>query len=70
MQCPACGFEGTEQKTQDMKHTYRGRETVIPSVAGEYCPSCGEVILSGNEAHRVSKAMLEFNKQVNASIER
>ena len=65
MQCPACGFDGTECKTQDMKHTYRGQETVIPAVHGEYCPSCGEVMLSGEEARRVSAAMGEFNRRVN-----
>ena len=41
---------------------------MIPAVRGEFCPACGESVLAAAEASRVSVAMLEFNKQVNASI--
>jgi HTH-type transcriptional regulator/antitoxin MqsA len=37
-------------------------------VRGEFCPSCGECVLAAAESKRVSAAMLEFHKQVNASI--
>jgi HTH-type transcriptional regulator/antitoxin MqsA len=37
-------------------------------VRGDFCAACGESVLAAAEASRVSAAMLEFNKQVNASI--
>jgi HTH-type transcriptional regulator/antitoxin MqsA len=37
-------------------------------VRGECCPACGESVLAAAEAKRVGTAMLEFNKEVNASI--
>src|SRR5208337_5499698 len=42
--------------------------TVIPAVTGEFCPACGETVLDAAESARISAAMLEFNRQVNASI--
>jgi HTH-type transcriptional regulator/antitoxin MqsA len=50
-----------------MPYTYKGETTLIPTVKGEYCPSCGEVVLDARESARVSQLMLDFNKQVNAS---
>jgi HTH-type transcriptional regulator/antitoxin MqsA len=41
---------------------------MIPAVTGDYCPACGEAVLDATESARVSTAMQEFNKQVNASI--
>ena len=37
-------------------------------MTGDFCPACGEIVLDAAESTRVSAAMLEFNKQVNASI--
>ena len=54
--------------TRDMPYTYKGESTVIPDVAGDFCPACGEAVLDMAESSRISTAMLEFNKQVNASI--
>jgi HTH-type transcriptional regulator/antitoxin MqsA len=51
-----------------MPYTYKGETTVIPAVTGDFCPACGEVVLTMAESIRVSALMLEFNKQVNASI--
>jgi HTH-type transcriptional regulator/antitoxin MqsA len=36
-------------------------------VTGEVCPFCDEMILSHQEARRVSDAMSVFNKQVNTA---
>jgi HTH-type transcriptional regulator/antitoxin MqsA len=41
---------------------------VIPSVTGDFCPACGEAVLEKRESVRISTLMLEFKKQVNASI--
>jgi HTH-type transcriptional regulator/antitoxin MqsA len=54
--------------TRDIPYTYKGESTLISAVAGDFCPACGEVVLDVTESNRVSQAMLQFNKQVNASI--
>jgi HTH-type transcriptional regulator/antitoxin MqsA len=42
--------------------------TTIEGVTGDFCPACGEVVMEMAEGIRHSAAMVEFNKQVNASI--
>ena len=54
--------------TRDILYVYKGETTTIPAVRGEFCPACGESVLAAAESKRVSAAMLEFNKQVNASV--
>jgi HTH-type transcriptional regulator/antitoxin MqsA len=54
--------------TRDTSYSYKGETTIIPAVMGDYCPACGEVVLDADESIRTSALMLEFNKQVNASI--
>jgi HTH-type transcriptional regulator/antitoxin MqsA len=68
MKCPSCAAEKLKHDTRDMPYTYKLRTTTIPAVTGDYCPACGEVVLELGESVRTSAAMLEFNKQVNASI--
>lgn len=68
MKCPACGAAELVHDTREMPYTYKGESTAIPNVAGHYCPACNEAVLDTNESVRVSAAMLEFNKKVNASI--
>ena len=68
MKCPACGESKLVKDRRDIAYSYKGEAMTIPAVRGDFCPSCGESVLAGPEASRVSAAMLEFNKQVNASI--
>lgn len=68
MKCPSCGEGKLVRDTRDIPYTYKGETVTIPAVRGEFCPACGECVLSAAESKRVSAAMLEFNKQVNASI--
>lgn len=68
MKCPACGAAKLVRDSRDSSYTYKGETTTIPAVAGGYCPACGEAVLDASESARTSAAMLEFNKQVNASI--
>lgn len=68
MKCPNCGKADLVHEPRDLPYTYKGETTSIPAVKGDYCPACGEVILKATESERVSELMLEFNKQVNASI--
>lgn len=68
MKCPSCGEGSLVRDRRDVPYTYKGETTMIPGVRGEFCPACGESVLGAAESKRVSAAMLEFNKQVNASI--
>jgi HTH-type transcriptional regulator/antitoxin MqsA len=54
--------------TRDVPYLYKGESTTIPRVTGEFCPVCGETVLDASESTRSSATMLEFNKQVNASM--
>ena len=68
MKCPICAKAELVHDTRDIPYTYKGESTVIPEVAGDFCPACGEAILDAAESARTSALMLEFNKQVNAAI--
>jgi HTH-type transcriptional regulator/antitoxin MqsA len=68
MKCPICAKAELVHDTRDIPYTYKGESTVIPEVAGDFCPACGEAILDAAESARTSGLMLEFNKQVNAAI--
>lgn len=68
MKCPACGAAELVPDTRDLRYTYKGEETVIPAVTGDYCPACGEAVPTKEESRRTGALMLEFNKEVNASI--
>lgn len=68
MKCPICAKANLVRDARDMPYAYKGETTMIPAVQGDYCPACGEVVLDANESARTSALMLEFNKQVNASI--
>ena len=68
MQCPLCAEAELVHDTRDLPYTYKGESTTIPGVTGEFCPACGEAVLDAAESARASSMMLDFNKQVNASI--
>lgn len=68
MKCPSCAAAELVHDTRDMPHTYKSESTIIPAVTGDFCPACGGAVLDADESTRVSTAMLEFSKQVNASI--
>ena len=68
MKCPSCAAAELVHDTRDMRYIYKGASTIIPAVTGDFCAACGEAVLDRAESTRTSTAMLEFNKQVNASI--
>ncbi|MEW6345170.1 MAG: type II toxin-antitoxin system MqsA family antitoxin [Paraburkholderia sp.] len=68
MMCPSCAVAQLVRDTRDVPYVYKGEPTIIPAVTGDFCPACGEAVLGVSESVRTSAAMLEFNKQVNASI--
>ncbi|WP_426661949.1 type II toxin-antitoxin system MqsA family antitoxin [Rhodanobacter aciditrophus] len=51
-----------------MPYTYKGESTHIPDVTGDFCPSCGEVILDATESTRVSMSMMD--RHVGLSLDR
>lgn len=68
MKCPVCGAAELIHDTRDLPYTYKGENTVIPSVVADFCPACGESITDSAETERVMQEMQAFNKQVNAAI--
>lgn len=68
MKCPICFSAELVHDTRNVPYTYKAESTVIPAVTGDFCPACGEAVFDKSESVRVSGAMLEFKKQVNASI--
>ncbi len=68
MKCPTCAAAELMHDTRDIPYTYKGEATIIPAVTGDFCPACDESILEVEESRRTMNLMLEFNKQVNASI--
>ena len=68
MKCPICGRAQLIHDTRDMPYSYKGEETVLPGIEGDYCPACGEVILDRDNSMKAGALMREFNKQVNAAI--
>lgn len=68
MKCPVCGAAELVHDTRDVPYTYKGEQTTIPSVTGDFCPACAEVVLDVAEAEQFGAAIRAFNKQVNAAI--
>ena len=68
MKCPSCSATELLHDTRDMSYIYKGESTLIPGVTGDFCPACDESILNAVESRRTINFMLDFNKQVNASI--
>jgi len=66
MKCPVCGKGPLKRDKRNLAYTYEGNKTVILAVSGDFCKTCGEAIPDADESARVSAAMLEFNRQVNA----
>lgn len=66
MKCPVCGGGPLKHDKRNRPYTYKGQKTMIPAVSGDFCKTCGEVIIDKDDSARVSTAMLEFNRQVNA----
>lgn len=67
MKCPACGAAELIHDTRDVPYTYKGETIDIPSVTGDFCPACGEVVLDRIHGDRLSEAMGLFQRQVNAA---
>ncbi len=60
MKCPTCAETELVHDTRDISYTYKGESTIIPTVTGDFCPACGEVVLDAAESTRTSAAMLDL----------
>lgn len=67
MKCPCCGAAELINDTRDLSYVYKGETAVIPSVTGDFCPACGEVILGREQGDRYSELIGVFQRQVNAA---
>ena len=67
MKCPSCGAAKLIHDTRDMPYIYKGENTVIPAVTGDFCPACGEAVLSREQGDRYSELIGTFQRQVNSA---
>ncbi len=67
MKCPACGAAELVHDTRDLPYTYKGEETTIPAVTGDFCPACHEVVLNRQHGNRYGEQIGAFQRQVNAA---
>ena len=51
-----------------MPYTYKGENTTIPAVTGDFCPACDEVVLNREHGDRYSEMVGLFQRQVNAAF--
>lgn len=68
MKCPVCGYEELHTVTRDLPYSYRGETVVIKGLSGQYCSSCQEMILEGQDLQRFSDEAAAWNRQVNAAV--
>ncbi|MDR0769868.1 MAG: type II toxin-antitoxin system MqsA family antitoxin [Burkholderiales bacterium] len=67
MKCPCCGAAELIHDTRDVPYTYKGENSVIPAVMGDFCPACGEIILNREHGDRYGELVGLFQRQVNAA---
>ena len=68
MKCPSCGAAQLQRETRDVTYTYKGENTTIPAVTGDFCPACDEVVLNREHGDRYSEMVGLFQRQVNAAF--
>lgn len=66
MKCPCCGAAELIHDTRNITYTYKDESTIISNITGDFCPSCGEVILGQKEGDRYSALIGDFQRQINA----
>ncbi|UAW98750.1 type II toxin-antitoxin system MqsA family antitoxin [Halopseudomonas nanhaiensis] len=64
MKCPTCGAAELIPDVRDLPFTLNEQTTVIYNVEGEYCPSCGDVLIAAVDSTRVSEQLLAFKDDV------
>jgi HTH-type transcriptional regulator/antitoxin MqsA len=67
MKCPVCGEAELINDIRDVSYIYKGEETVLPGIEGDFCPACGEGVLDRVNSMKFGALIHEFKKQVNAA---
>ncbi|CAJ0772585.1 type II toxin-antitoxin system MqsA family antitoxin [Ralstonia chuxiongensis] len=67
MKCPSCGAAELIHDTRDVPYAYKGETTVIPSVTGDFCPACDEIVLKRGQGDRYGELVSAFQRQVNSA---
>lgn len=65
MECPYCGASALKQETRDLPYIYKGQETVIKGITGEFCGNCHESIIDGAQTDKLLGGMQSFRREVN-----
>ena len=69
VKCPSCGAARLVRDTRDIPYICKGKTTTICAVRGDFCPACGESVLSTTQSSRVSAAMLESNSSLETMLD-
>lgn len=67
IKCPICGVAELIHDTSNLPHTHKGETNTIPTVTGDFCPACGEVVLNCEHGDRYSELVGLSQRQVNAA---
>ena len=65
---PMCRAAELIHDTRDMPYVCKAESTTIPAVTGDFCPACGEVVLSGEHGYQYSDQIGAFQRQVNSAF--
>ena len=70
MNCPCCGAAELVHDTRDLRYTYKGETTTIPTVTGDHCPACSECIRNREQGDRYSELVGDARITVMARLQR
>jgi len=62
---PLLRGSGTGSRHPRETYTYKGVNTVITAVKGDFCPACNEAILDRPQGDRYGELIGVFQRQVN-----
>ncbi|MDO5102613.1 MAG: type II toxin-antitoxin system MqsA family antitoxin [Lautropia sp.] len=68
MKCPACGAANLIHQTRDIPYTYKGENTLIRNVEGDFCPACDEGILDQQAGDAYGLQIRQFQQKINATF--
>lgn len=54
--CPTCGSKRIRIVQNDFATTLRGRPVLIPNLARQECPACGEILFDRNALRQIESA--------------
>ncbi|WP_052409759.1 type II toxin-antitoxin system MqsA family antitoxin [Paraburkholderia oxyphila] len=63
MRCPNCGAAELIRDQRDLSYSYKGETTSVPSMTGDFCPDCDEVVFDGEQGDRYADWIAAFQRQ-------